>query len=103
MALIFPKTSAVSNDGTRSNDYLHLVHLAPKPQSREVANRITAGFATWRLCARFDKAVQIISPCCTPGERPMQIFVMGGTGLIGGPLIDRLIQRCARVALLTPR
>jgi len=33
----------------------------------------------------------------------MQIFVMGGTGLIGGPLIDRLIQRGDRVALLTRR
>ncbi len=33
----------------------------------------------------------------------MQIFVMGGTGLIGGPLIDRLIQRGDRVVLLTRR
>ena len=30
----------------------------------------------------------------------MQIFVMGGTGLIGGPLIDRLIQRGDRTWLV---
>src|SRR5260370_16759015 len=33
----------------------------------------------------------------------MKSNVMGGTGLIGGPLIDRLIQRGDRVVILTRR
>jgi uncharacterized protein len=33
----------------------------------------------------------------------MQIFVMGGTGLIGSPLVDRLSERGDRVVLLTRR
>jgi len=33
----------------------------------------------------------------------MQIFVMGGTGLIGSSLVDRLSERGDRVVLLTRR